>query len=160
MASDSDSGLPNREALPHGRALDATRAARLDSGVVAIEDVVPKRSAKPRLKREGTPPPVEDAVLADAGGQSVEMLRLLRQPRYFDDDFEAVRGRDRPMLPCLQALTCTQPLLPCHRRRCAASGVAAPATGSESARCPRESAPASSAVRSRGVASSSARCSR
>ena len=108
MASDSDSGLPNREALPHGRALDAAPAAKLDSGVVAIEDVVPKRSAQPR-QREGTPPPVEDLVVDAGGGQSAEMLRLLRQPRYFDDDFEAVSGRDRAVLPCLQALTRIQP---------------------------------------------------
>jgi hypothetical protein len=87
----SDSGVPPREALPPGFAVDAAPAARLDSGVVAIEDVVPRRSAPASsMRREGTPPPIED-VVANGAGQSAEMLRLLRQPRYFDDDFEAVR---------------------------------------------------------------------
>lgn len=42
-----------------------------------------------QLEREGTPePPGEEAGADD--GQTAEMRRLLRAPRYFDDDFEAV----------------------------------------------------------------------
>lgn len=96
----SDSGLPDREALPQHHAVHAAPDARLASGVVSIEDVLPKRAAvQPRL-REGTPP-VED-LFVDTVGQSVEMLRLLRQPRYFDEDFEAVRGHGAPRCPAFR----------------------------------------------------------
>ena len=46
----------------------------------------------PRLGGEDNAgsPPVEGE--GEGAGQSAEMLRLLRQPRYFDDDFAAVRG--------------------------------------------------------------------
>jgi hypothetical protein len=52
------------------------------------------RSARLRAAdaSEGTP---EEALAGDWGGESAEMRRLLRAPRYFDDDFEAVRGAQR-----------------------------------------------------------------
>jgi hypothetical protein len=39
--------------------------------------------------RAGTPEGAREG--GDWGGYSEEMRRLLRQPRYFDEDFEAVR---------------------------------------------------------------------
>lgn len=42
-----------------------------------------------QLEREGTPELVDEQAVAD--GQTAEMRRLLRAPRYFDEDFEAVR---------------------------------------------------------------------
>jgi hypothetical protein len=58
--------------------------------------------------REGTPE--EGGAGGDEwAGESEEMRRLLRQPRYYDDDFEAVRARIRSGCAPPQCSSASQP---------------------------------------------------
>ena len=92
----SDSGDPRDQHFA-GAALGdqgVTKRRKTDSGVVYVLDAAKPAEAKPEVtrvlgERTASPPPALD--VETAAGQSAEMLRLLRQPRYYDDDFEAVR---------------------------------------------------------------------
>lgn len=92
----SDSGDP-RDRHVAGAALGdqgVAKRRKTDSGVVYVLDAVKPTEAKPAVtrvfgERPASPLPAMD--VETAAGQSAEMLRLLRQPRYYDDDFEAVR---------------------------------------------------------------------
>ena len=96
-----ESGDPREKlfSLPPSDALAVTAAVKKErkkraSPAAAAEGAT--AAAPPALA--GTPErePAEDAAFeAWAGGMSVEMRRLLRAPRYFDTDFEAVRLRRR-----------------------------------------------------------------
>ena len=95
---DSDGGGDGGDRAARGaqrspRCRPRTRALTVDSLtyeriVTCAEKHAPKAAAAAAAAREGTPD--DDATW---GGESAEMRRLLRAPRYFDDDFEAVRAR-------------------------------------------------------------------